>query len=159
MNKDKIKNLKELRKIVVAAKKRGKRVVFTNGCFDIIHLGHIRYLEKTSSLGNKLVVALNSDASERRLKGDRRPIIPAQERAAIVAAFECVDYVIIFAETTPLRLIKTLQPDVLVKGGDWRKPDIVGKDFVESYGCKVLSVGFVKGYSSSSIIARIRRDP
>ncbi len=157
MNKNKIKQLKGLKRIVATSKKRGEKVVFTNGCFDIIHLGHIRYLEKASSLGNKLVVALNSDASERRLKGNRRPIIPEQERAAIVAALECVDYVIIFAETTPLRLIKALQPDVLVKGGDWEKKDIVGKDFVESYGGKVASVGFVKGYSSSSIIARAKK--
>ena len=156
MTKDKIKELKELKNIIDSSKKRGERVVFTNGCFDILHLGHIKYLEKAASLGNKLVVAVNSDASVRKLKGKGRPIFSEQERATLVAALECVDYVIVFAETTPLRLIKALKPDVLVKGGDWQRADIVGKDFVESCGGKVASVDFVKGYSSTSIIAGIK---
>ncbi len=157
MPKFKIKKLKALKEIVSASKKRGGKVVFTNGCFDILHLGHIKYLEKAKSLGNRLIVAVNSDASVRRIKGNRHPVFPQKARATLVAALECVDYVIIFAETTPLRLIKALKPDILVKGSDWRKRDIVGKDFVKSYGGKVVSVPFVKGYSSSSIIARIKR--
>ncbi len=158
MIKDKIKKLRELKDIVAASKKRGKKIIFTNGCFDILHLGHIKYLEKASLLGDKLIVAINSDASVHRIKGNRRPLFPEQERAALVAALGCVDYVIIFAQPTPLHLIKTLKPDVLVKGGDWRTKHIVGKDFIGSYGGKVISANFVKGYSTSSIIARIRRD-
>ncbi|UCB57383.1 MAG: D-glycero-beta-D-manno-heptose 1-phosphate adenylyltransferase [Candidatus Omnitrophota bacterium] len=157
MTKDKIKNLKTLKSIVAACKKRREKVVFTNGCFDILHLGHIKYLEQASSLGKRLVVAVNSDASERLLKGSTRPIIPEKERAALVAALECVDYVTIFNQPTPLALIKALKPDILVKGGDWQKADIVGKDFVESYGGKVVAADFVKGFSSSSIIAGIRK--
>ena len=157
MTKDKIKELKELKNIIDSSKKRGERVVFTNGCFDILHLGHIKYLEKAASLGNKLVVAVNSDASVRRLKGNAHPIMPEQERATLIAACECVDYVTIFSEATPLRLIKALKPDTLVKGGNWRKSDIVGKDFVESYAGEVISLTFIKGYSSSSIIAKIKK--
>ena len=157
MTKDKIKELKELKNILDSSKKRGEHIVFTNGCFDILHLGHIKYLEKAASLGDKLVVAVNSDASVCRLKGNARPIMPEQERATLVAACECVDYVTIFSEATPLHLIKALKPDTLVKGGNWRKSDIVGKDFVESYGGEVISVDFAKGYSTSSIIAKIKK--
>ena len=157
MTKFKIKKLKALKGIISASKKRGERIVFTNGCFDILHLGHIKYLKKASKLGDKLVVAVNSDSSVRKIKGKTRPVFGEQERANLVAALNCVDYVIIFKAGTPLRLIKALRPDVLVKGGDWRKQNIVGKDFVESYGGKVARVAFVKGYSTSSIIARIKK--
>lgn len=157
MIKKKIKQLQELKNIVAASKRRGEKVVFTNGCFDILHLGHIKYLEKARSWGNKLVVAVNSDASVRRLKGHKRPVFSEKERAALVAAGECVDYVIVFSEPTPLKLIKVLKPDVLVKGGDWRKSDIAGGNFVQSYGGRVARVKFIKGYSSSSIIARIKK--
>ncbi len=157
MTKNKIKNLKQLESIIAASQRKGERAVFTNGCFDILHLGHIRYLEQAKALGDKLVVALNSDASVRKLKGESRPIFSEQTRANLVAALECVDYVIIFSQATPLVLIKALKPDVLVKGGDWRKSDIVGKDFVESYGGKVATVSFMKGYSSTSIINKMRR--
>jgi D-beta-D-heptose 7-phosphate kinase/D-beta-D-heptose 1-phosphate adenosyltransferase len=157
LTKNKIKKLKELKGIAIASKKRGEKIVFTNGCFDILHLGHIKYLEKAHSLGDKLVVALNSDSSMRKIKGDSRPIFPEPARVALIAALECVDYAIIFAQATPIRLIKALRPDVLVKGGDWRQRDIVGTDFVKSYGGKVVTVDFVKGYSSSSIIARIKK--
>jgi D-beta-D-heptose 7-phosphate kinase/D-beta-D-heptose 1-phosphate adenosyltransferase len=157
LNKDKIKKLRELIKIVDSSKKRGEKVVFTNGCFDILHLGHIKYLEKAKSLGNKLIVALNSDVSVRKLKGEHRPIFSEQDRAGLIAALECVDYVIIFAEATPLGLIKALKPDALVKGGDWRKQDIIGKDVIESYGGRLVTVDFVKGYSTSLIIDKIRK--
>lgn len=155
MSKKKVRNLKELKSSVAATKRKGEKIVFTNGCFDILHLGHIKYLEQAAALGDKLIVAVNSDASVRKLKGDKRPIFHQKGRAELVAALECVDYVTIFSAGTPLSLIKALKPDVLVKGGDWRSGNIVGKDFVESYGGKVKSCGFVKGYSSSSIIARI----
>ena len=155
MTKNKIKKLKELKNIIAAAKKRGEKIVFTNGCFDILHLGHIKYLEKAKSLGDKLVVALNSDASVRRLKGKMRPIFPQGQRAVLVAALECVDYVTVFAESTPLSLIKALKPDVLVKGGDWQRADIAGGDFVESCGGRVASGVFVKSCSSTSIINKI----
>lgn len=158
MIKDKIKKSRELIKIVAAAKKRGKKVVFTNGCFDILHLGHVSYLEQASSLGDKLVVAVNSDASVHRLKGKNRPVITQRQRAILVAALERVDYVTVFGQDTPLRLIKALKPDVLVKASDWCKDDIVGKAFVQSYGGKVVSARFVKGYSSSSIIDKIKKD-
>ena len=158
MTEDKIKELKELKNIIDSSKKRGERVVFTNGCFDILHLGHIKYLEKAGVLGNKLIVAVNSDCSVRKIKENVRPIIPEEERAILVAALECVNYVIIFTESSPLNLIKALKPDVLVKGGDWDKKDIVGKDFVESYDGEVISVDFAKGYSTSSIIARIKKN-
>ena len=152
MIKDKIKNLKQLKQKLSASKKRGEKVVFTNGCFDILHLGHIKYLAQAKALGDKLVVAVNSDASVRKIKGKGRPVFSQRARTSLVAALEDVDYVTIFSEPTPLRLIKTLKPDVLVKGSDWRKGDIVGKDFVESYGGKVIIARFVKGYSSSDII-------
>jgi len=155
--KSKIKKFKELKSIAAASKKRREKIVFTNGCFDILHLGHIRYLKKARSLGDKLVVAVNNDSSVRKIKGNSRPIFPEAARAALLAALECVDYVTIFGQSTPLRLIKALRPNVLVKGSDWRKGDIVGSDFVKSYGGKVFSAPFVKGYSSSSIIARIKR--
>lgn len=157
MTKNKIKRLEELKKIVASCKKEKEKVVFTNGCFDILHLGHIKYLEKAHSLGNKLIVAVNSDASVRRIKGHNRPVFSEKERAALVAACACVDYVIVFGEPTPLKLIKALKPDILVKGSDWRKSDIVGGNFVQSYGGKVARVKFIKGYSSSSIIARIKK--
>ncbi len=156
MIKDKIKSLQELQRIVSAAKRRGEKIVFTNGCFDLLHLGHLRYLERASSLGDKLIVAVNNDSSVRRLKKNLRPLVPAKERASIVAGLGCVDYVIIFGQATPLKLIKALKPDLLVKGGDWRKNDIVGKEFVESYGGKVFSVDFVKAHSTSALIAKIR---
>lgn len=157
MTKYKIKKLEELKRLISASKKRGERIVFTNGCFDILHFGHIRYLERASSLGDKLVVALNSDASVRRIKGKGRPIFRQKARTVLVAALECVDYVVIFGQRTPLRLIKSLKPDVLVKGGDWRSSDIVGGDFVKSYGGKVVCARFIKGYSSRAIIARIKK--
>jgi D-beta-D-heptose 7-phosphate kinase/D-beta-D-heptose 1-phosphate adenosyltransferase len=154
--KDKIKKSKTLKGIVSSLKRKGKRVVFTNGCFDILHLGHIKYLEKAAALGERLIVAVNSDSSVRKIKGSPRPIMPAKERAILVAACECVDYVVIFSEATPLGLIKALRPSILVKGGDWQKSDIVGSDIVEAYGGRVVRIKFIKSYSSSSIIARIK---
>ncbi len=135
--------------------KDGKKVVFTNGCFDLLHVGHVRYLKAARELGDCLVVAINSDDSMRALKGNERPIIPEEQRAEILAALSCVDYVIIFQELDPFRLISLLQPDVLVKGGDWAPEQIVGGEEVEARGGKVLSLPLVEGIGTSTIISSI----
>jgi len=132
-----------------------KKVVFTNGCFDLLHVGHIRYLKAARELGNCLVVAINSDNSVRALKGDERPIIPEGQRAEVLAALSFVDYVIIFEELDPSRLISLLQPDVLVKGGDWAPGQIAGKEQVEASGGRVLSLPLVEGVGTSAIISSI----
>jgi D-glycero-beta-D-manno-heptose 1-phosphate adenylyltransferase len=139
--------------------REGQTLVFTNGCFDLIHPGHVRYLAEARSLGDALVVALNSDRSVRVLKGEGRPILNEQERAQVVAALESVDYVIIFDDETPLRLITELLPDVLVKGGDWPLDEIVGRKEVEGAGGKVLSLPYVDGSSTTDIIERIKHLP
>jgi rfaE bifunctional protein nucleotidyltransferase chain/domain len=135
--------------------KDGKKVVFTNGCFDLLHVGHVRYLRAAKELGDCLVVAVNSDDSMRALKGRERPIIPQGQRAEVLAALSSVDYVIIFAEVDPSRLISLLQPDVLVKGADWTPEEIVGKEEVEARGGKVLSLPLVEGVGTSVIISSI----
>jgi D-beta-D-heptose 7-phosphate kinase/D-beta-D-heptose 1-phosphate adenosyltransferase len=135
--------------------KDGKKVVFTNGCFDLLHVGHVRYLKAARELGDCLVVAINSDNSMRALKGGERPIIPEEQRAEILAALSCVDYAIIFQELDPSRLISLLQPDVLVKGGDWAPEQIVGREEVEAGGGKVLSLPLVEGVGTSAIISSI----
>jgi rfaE bifunctional protein nucleotidyltransferase chain/domain len=136
-------------------KKEGKKIVFTNGCFDIIHAGHVDYLEKAKSLGDVLIVGLNSDDSVRRLKGKNRPINPQEHRKKVLQALKPVDLVIIFEEDTPERLIKEVKPDVLVKGGDYTIENIVGADFVMSYGGKVYTIDFVYDTSTSKIIEKI----
>jgi D-beta-D-heptose 7-phosphate kinase/D-beta-D-heptose 1-phosphate adenosyltransferase len=151
----KIKNLDVLTSIVEAEKERGKKVVFTNGCFDLLHVGHVRYLQKARKYGDLLVLGLNSDDSVRRLKGEKRPLIGQKERAHILAALDCIDYVIIFDEDTPIRLLEALKPSVLVKGGDYTPETVVGKDLVESYGGKVELVEFVDGRSTTNIIEKI----
>ncbi len=152
----KVKQLKELRKILEKERRVGKKVVFTNGCFDILHLGHVQYLEEAKSFGDILVVGLNSDSSVKKLKKNHRPIMDESSRAGILAALECVDYITIFKEETPFKLINFLRPDILVKGGDWKKEDIVGGNLVIQYGGKVKSVPYIKGHSSSRIIEQIR---
>ena len=137
-------------------KRNGKRVVFTNGCFDLLHPGHIESLETARALGDALIVGINSDESVRALKGPGRPVIPAEERAEILASLECVDAVLIFEEPTPQRVIATLLPDVLVKGGDWPGNQIVGRKEVEAAGGKVVRVEVVEGYSTSEILRKIR---
>ncbi|MBR6491297.1 MAG: D-glycero-beta-D-manno-heptose 1-phosphate adenylyltransferase [Bacteroidales bacterium] len=129
-----------------------QNVVFTNGCFDIIHAGHIDYLSKARNLGEVLVVGLNSDKSVRRLKGPQRPINDVDARSKVLASLFFVDYVIVFEEDTPLNLIKSVRPDILVKGGDYTRDTVVGADFVESYGGKVVILPFLKGYSTTSIL-------
>jgi len=151
----KIKHLDVLTAIITAEKARGKRVVFTNGCFDLLHAGHVKYLQKARSLGDLLVLGLNSDASVRRLKGEKRPLIGEEERAHILAALDCIDYVAIFDEDTPLGLITALKPHILAKGGDYTADGVVGKDVVEAYGGRVELVTFVDGKSTTNIIERI----
>ena len=137
-------------------KRNGKRVVFTNGCFDLLHPGHIRSLEQARELGDILVVGLNSDASVRRLKGEGRPVLPQQERAEILAALEAVDAVVIFDQLTPREVIAGLLPDVLVKGGDWPGDQIVGRPEVEAAGGRVVSIPMVQGYSTTEVLRKIR---
>jgi D-beta-D-heptose 7-phosphate kinase / D-beta-D-heptose 1-phosphate adenosyltransferase len=153
--KEKIRKKEDLRRIVEDLKEKGKRIVFTNGCFDLIHLGHIRCLEKAKSLGDILVVGVNSDRSVRSLKGPERPILQEEERAEILSGLGCVDYVTIFDEPTPLELISSLQPDVLAKGGDWAKEAVVGREVVERSGGEAVILPFVEGTSTSNIIETI----
>jgi len=143
--------------VVADAKRNQRRVVFTNGCFDLLHPGHIRCLEQARELGDLLVVAINSDASARALKGTGRPIIPQEERAEILAALASVDYVTIFDAPTPRDLIARVLPDVLVKGGDWSADEIVGREEVEAAGGRVVSVPLEPGFSTSAILERMRR--
>ena len=137
-------------------KRNGRRVVFTNGCFDLLHPGHIGSLEQARSLGDVLIVGLNSDTSVRQLKGPGRPVLPERERAEILASLECVDAVVIFDDLTPRELIARLLPDVLVKGGDWSGDQIVGREEVEAAGGRVVSIPVVPGHSTSEILRKIR---
>ena len=135
----------------------GGRVVFTNGVFDLLHPGHVRYLQHSRRLGDALVVGVNTDRSVRAIKGESRPVTPEDERAEILAALACVDAVVLFDEETPYALIKRLQPDVLVKGADWSEQDMIGRDIVEGRGGSVVRVPFETGYSTTSIIERITK--
>ncbi len=151
----KVKSLGGVVRAVRAAQRAGRRVVFTNGCFDLLHLGHTRYLEQARALGDLLVVAINSDASVRAVKGPNRPVVPAEQRAEVLAALAAVDLVAIFDEVDPARVIRAVRPDVLVKGGDWPISQIVGADFVQSRGGTVRSLPYVDGASTSDLIGRI----
>ncbi len=148
-------DLSQLSSIVDSLKQAGKRIVFTNGCFDIIHVGHVRYLKEARSLGDVLVVGLNSDESVRAIKGMSRPIVPQGERAEVLSSLRDVDYVVIFNEPDPYNTIVALRPDILVKGGDWSIENIIGRDIVESYGGKVCTIPFIEGASSTNIIESI----
>ena len=152
---NKIKKLVKLKNIISRLKTQGKAIVFTNGCFDLLHYGHVKYLQEAKRKGDILIVAINSDASVRKIKGNKRPITHEKDRLSLIAALESVDYVFLFNEETPLRVIKELKPDILVKGADWKKPDIVGCDFVLSYGGKVSTLELVKGYSTTNLIKKI----
>ncbi len=153
----KIRNLAQMKRIMSRLRKQGRRVVFTNGCFDILHVGHVRYLQRAKKQGDVLVVGLNTDRSVRQIKGDKRPVVPGDERAEVIAALEDVDYVIFFDDPDPLRLISALKPQVLVKGADWPKSAIVGRDIVESAGGRVVRIPLVQGASSTGVIERILR--
>jgi D-beta-D-heptose 7-phosphate kinase/D-beta-D-heptose 1-phosphate adenosyltransferase len=153
--KKKIKERKELLRIIKNLKAKGKRVVFTNGCFDLLHLGHVRYLEEAKALGDVLVVGVNSDSSVRKLKGPKRPILPEEERTEILSGLGCVDYITIFNEADPLKLITSLKPNLLVKGGDWTREQIVGREVVERSGGELVIIPFVRGASTSNVIDTI----
>ena len=154
----KIISLPSLKRIVRRLKQNGKRIVFTNGCFDILHYGHVKYLQDARSKGDYLVVAVNSDSSIKKIKAKNRPVIGQSDRLKTVAALASVDFVVLFNADNPLGLIKALKPDILIKGADWIKQKIIGADFVESYGGKVLTVKLVKGRSTSLLIKKIVRD-
>lgn len=152
MTEGKIKTLEELQGIVQGLKAQGKRIVFTNGCFDLLHPGHVEYLEEARGFGDVLIVAVNGDQSLRRLKGPERPIMPLWARMRVLAGLEAVDYVLPFEEDTPLRVIAALRPHVLVKGGDWSPEEVVGRELVE----EVRIVTYREGFSTSGIIRRIK---
>jgi D-glycero-beta-D-manno-heptose 1-phosphate adenylyltransferase len=149
----------ELTALVGREKRGSRRIVFTNGCFDLLHPGHIRILEQARALGDVLVVGVNNDAGVRRAKGDSRPAIPEDERSELLAALEAVDFVALFGEPTPRELIRQLLPDVLVKGSDWGPNEIVGREEVEAAGGRVVSIALEPGYSTTSILERIRKLP
>ncbi len=153
--RDKIKTRRQIQALIKKLRVKGKRIVLTNGCFDLLHIGHVRYLEKAKTFGNILIVALNSDKSVHLIKGSLRPITPEKERAEVIAALGCVDYVTLFDEADPEKLIADLHPDVLVKGGDWPKDRIIGKDIVEARGGRVVTVPVVPQSSTTKIINSI----
>jgi len=152
-----IKTSGDLSKILARLRRKGRKIVFTNGCFDILHVGHVDYLSKAKALGDILVIGLNSDSSVRKIKGRGRPVNNERDRAIVLSALCPVDYISIFNEATPERLIQELKPDVLAKGGDWKIKDIVGGQFVLAYGGKVKRIPFVKGYSTTAVIKKIER--
>ena len=145
----------DLSKIVAERRAKGEKAVFTNGCFDLLHIGHIRYLQEARNQGDFLIVAINSDASVREIKGLMRPLVSEEERAEVLAALECVDYVTVFGEPDPHALIREIIPHVLVKGGDWPVEKVVGRDVVEGHGGRVMTIPIVSGASTSRIIERI----
>jgi len=151
----KITSRNELKAKIDRLKREGKKVVFTNGCFDILHAGHTRYLREARKLGDTLILALNSDSSVRSIKGPMRPIVPEAERAEVVAALDSVDYVTVFDELTPLELIEFLRPDVIVKGGDWAEKDIVGAEAVRKWGGRVAIMPEIEGASTTNIIDKV----
>jgi len=152
---EKLKSLTELKEIVARLKRQGKKIVFTNGCFDLIHVGHVRCLRKAKSYGDILIVAINSDKSARRIKGKNRPVIPEKERAEILSSFSSVDYVTIFPENSSAPTISALLPDVLVKGGDWPVNGVVGREIVEGSGGKVYRIPPAKCLSTTDLIKKI----
>ena len=152
-------SLESLLIVIAEAKRQGRRIVFTNGCFDLLHPGHIRCLEQARSLGDLLIVGINSDSSVKQLKGTDRPIICESERAEVLTALSAVDYVVIFDEPTPRELIARILPHILVKGGDWGPSEIVGREEVEAAGGRVVSVEVEAGYSTSTILEKIRSFP
>jgi len=153
---DKVKSLAELSAITAAAKTNGEIVVFTNGCFDLLHRGHVHLLRNARALGDVLIVAINSDQSIKLIKGPKRPILSEGDRLQLIASMEMVNYVLLFDEPDPCNIISILRPDILVKGGDWPADHVVGADIVEASGGKVVVVPYLKGFSTTEIIAKIR---
>jgi rfaE bifunctional protein nucleotidyltransferase chain/domain len=154
--RSKLVTRKSLAAILEKARAKGKRTVFTNGCFDILHPGHVSYLERAAGMGDLLVIGLNSDSSVKAIKGKDRPLNNERDRAYVLSALSFVDYITLFGENTPDKLIRMIRPDVLVKGGDWKIGDIVGGSFVKSYGGRVARIPFLKGYSTTSLIKKMR---
>ena len=157
--KTKIQTIESSREVIQDLKALTHKIIFTNGCFDILHLGHVSYLESAKKEGDFLIVGLNSDASVKRLKGNERPIKDEQTRAAVLASLAYVDMVILFEEDSPKQLIEAISPNVLVKGGDYKKEDIIGADYVEANGGEVVIIPFLDGHSSSTLIDKIRNAP
>jgi rfaE bifunctional protein nucleotidyltransferase chain/domain len=153
----KTKTITQMRKFLPGLKAQGKKVVFTNGCFDILHVGHVRYLKKAKSLGDILIIGLNTDRSVRIIKGENRPVVPEKERAEVLSALEFVDYIVFFNEPDPLHLIEALKPDILAKGADWSKDRIIGREIVENLGGRVVLVPMVAGASSTGLIEKIKK--
>ena len=153
--KNKLKSRAAIKAIAERLKSQDKRIVFTNGCFDILHAGHVEYLSKAKEMGDVLIIGLNSDGSVKRLKGEARPINREKDRARVLSALAFVDYVIIFNEDTPELLVRKLKPDIMVKGGDWKGRQVAGADFVRSCGGRLALVPFVKGYSTTSLVKKI----
>jgi D-glycero-beta-D-manno-heptose 1-phosphate adenylyltransferase len=153
---DKIFTLDSIHQPLLLWKSLNKKIVFTNGCFDLLHKGHVDYLEKAKNLGDILIVGINSDSSVSELKGKNRPIQDESSRVAIVAALASVDATLVFTEETPIELIRNIKPDLLCKGGDWPIEKLIGSEFVQSYGGRVITIPFIQGYSTSNIEQKIR---
>lgn len=155
--RNKILALSTLKKNIASLRRQGKSIAFTNGCFDILHYGHVSYLQSVKKNNRILIIGLNSDSSIRKIKGPQRPIIAEKQRAYVLAALECIDFVSIFKEETPLKLIQAIRPDVLIKGADWKGKGVVGGDFVKSYGGKVEYVEYISQFSTTKIIESIKK--
>ena len=152
---EKFLSWEQLKDEVRRLKRAGKKIVFTNGCFDILHVGHVRYLQAARQLGDVLILALNTDASVRALKGEKRPLNSEEDRAEVLAALTCIDYITLFGEDTPLKLIELIEPDILVKGGDWSEETVVGGESVKKRGGKVVIIPQVEGASTTSTIDKV----
>lgn len=152
-----VRNFDNIETALAPLRQQGKKIVFTNGVFDLLHVGHVRYLQEARSLGDALVIGVNSDASVKRLKGPTRPVQTESDRAEILAALGAVDFTVIFTDDTPATLIEKVRPDILVKGGDWKIDQIVGAPFVQSYGGQVMSLQFVDGKSTTKIIEKAQK--
>ena len=155
--KTKLKALEIIKNEIQPLQQQGKKIVFTNGCFDILHAGHVDIFQQARNLGDALVIAVNSDISIKKIKGEKRPVVPQAQRMQVLAALEAIDYVVIFDEENPLKIIKELQPDILVKGGDWPVETIVGREIVEKKGGKVLSIPLMEGISTTNIIEEVKK--
>lgn len=154
--REKLKSLDELAAIAAAARAKGQTVVFTNGCFDLLHRGHVHILRQAKAAGDLLIVGVNSDRSVKSIKAQQRPILPETDRIELIAAMEMVDYVILFDDPDPYKLIAAIKPQVLAKGGDWSSDKIIGADIVEAAGGRVAVIPYLKGFSTTEIIERIR---
>jgi D-beta-D-heptose 7-phosphate kinase/D-beta-D-heptose 1-phosphate adenosyltransferase len=154
---NKILERNDLKDKLEELRKKGKKIAFTNGCFDILHVGHVRYLREAKKTADVLVLALNSDSSVRSIKGEKRPLMNEKERAEILAALECIDFVTIFQELTPLELINYLKPDILIKGGDWPEEKVVGREEIKKWGGRVAIIPEVEGKSTTNIVEKIKK--